>query len=206
MQSGEKGIRDFYDATARDWADRWYSNELLLPLLTDFVALLGPKPRILDAGCGAGYESMRLHGLGADVVGVDFSEESIRIAAERNPGCSFHVMDARRIGDALGLFDGIAAIALIVHFEEGELPGVFEGFRKALRPGGYLLLAFVEGEGFCARRSYVEVNGERYNRAMYCHKKDSVVQAALPLGFAFHAEWFLPEPAGDWRYILLRAR
>ena len=67
-----KGIIDFYDDSAKSWADEWYENEMLLPYLKKFLnAIKKSQPRILDLCCGAGYESMRLKNLGASVVGAD---------------------------------------------------------------------------------------------------------------------------------------
>lgn len=44
------------------------------------LARLGPTSRLLDLGCGPGLYTNRLARTGADVVGVDFSERSIRHA------------------------------------------------------------------------------------------------------------------------------
>ena len=75
----------FYNLTAEKTADEWYENFVLMPSIEEFVALLQEKPRVLDLGCGGGYESMRLTKASAQVLGVDFSEESIRIAKDRLP-------------------------------------------------------------------------------------------------------------------------
>jgi trans-aconitate methyltransferase len=83
-------IKAYYDTAAPSIADEWYGNPVLLPTLEDYLAALPPSPRILDLGCGPGYESMRLQALGAEVVGVDYSPENIRIARERCPQCQFH--------------------------------------------------------------------------------------------------------------------
>jgi 2-polyprenyl-3-methyl-5-hydroxy-6-metoxy-1,4-benzoquinol methylase len=92
MSDDMKGVKDFYNKTANEWAKEWYSNETMLPLLKKFRELFDIKPRILDAGCGAGYESMRLACLGAEVVGIDISEESINIARIKNPKCHFELI------------------------------------------------------------------------------------------------------------------
>ncbi len=76
-------LQKYYDATAGETAKEWYPNTVLLPTLRELVALLPKRPRVLDLGCGAGYESMRLHSLGAEIVGIDFSPESIK----RTPPC-----------------------------------------------------------------------------------------------------------------------
>jgi len=206
MSGKMKGIKEFYNATAGEWAEKWYADETMLPLLRKFVALLQGRPRVLDAGCGAGYESMRLAGLGADVVGVDISEESIAIARARNADCRFELMDCRRLDRALGKFDGVASIALIVHIEEGELPLIFEGFKEVVRSAGFLFVAFVEGDGFSKEKSYVEINGEAYNRAFYLHPKSRIVETAKAAGFDFFEEWFLEKPMGQWKYLVFQAQ
>ena len=80
MEKCIKGIKDYYNVTADIWAEDWYPNETMLPLLKKFISLFPQNPQILDAGCGAGYESMRLFNLGAEMVGIDISEKSIEIA------------------------------------------------------------------------------------------------------------------------------
>ena len=52
-------------------------------VIKKFIELFDTTPRILDAGCGAGYESMRLASLGAEVIGIDISEESFNIARKK---------------------------------------------------------------------------------------------------------------------------
>jgi len=89
-----KNAKDYYDKKASELAETWYSNETLLPILREFLDLIKTQnPKILDLGCGAGYESMRLRSLGAQVTGLDFSEESIRIAKEKVPYIHFVVED-----------------------------------------------------------------------------------------------------------------
>lgn len=78
----ENEIKLFYDLTAEETADAWYDNSILKPTIQNFIRLLREKPRVLDLGCGPGHESKRLVMAGADVVGIDFSEECIRQAGE----------------------------------------------------------------------------------------------------------------------------
>lgn len=84
MDEDMKNIADYYNKTANKWAEKWYPVEIMLTMLKKFIELFNTKPRILDAGCGTRYESMRLENLGAEVVGVDISEESIKIAQAKS--------------------------------------------------------------------------------------------------------------------------
>ena len=58
---------------------------------------------VLDAGCGTGYLSRKLHDRGARVMGIDFSERMIEIARAHNPDIDFRVdscAELRTIDDA----------------------------------------------------------------------------------------------------------
>lgn len=48
--------------------------------------LTGLPGRVLDLGCGPGHWSAHLHGLGADVVGVDLVPEFVAHARRTHPG------------------------------------------------------------------------------------------------------------------------
>ena len=197
---------DYYDATANDTADNWYSNEMMLPFLKRFVGLFNTKPRILDAGCGTGCESMRLANLGSEVVGIDVSEESIKIARTKNPNCRFELMDLKQSYDSVGVFDGIVSLGVVIHFEDSDLKIIFDNFYKSLKSQGFLFLAFVAGDGFCERRSYLKVNDIEYNRAVYLHQPERIIRAAQESGFKYYDEWFLSEPLGQWKFLVFETK
>ncbi len=60
MIMGVKNTKDFYNKTAKQWADKWYDDESMLPCLREFFNFMPVNPRVLDLCCGAGYESMRI--------------------------------------------------------------------------------------------------------------------------------------------------
>lgn len=204
MSGNIKGIKDFYNKTANDWADKWYTNETMLPLLKKFIELFDTKPRILDAGCGAGYESMRLSNLGADVVGIDISEESIKIAKVKSPNCRFELMNFKNIEDSLGIFDGITSISSIIHIEDCDLQTVFDNFGNATKSLGFLFIVFAEGDGYNEKKSIREIDGEKYNRATYHHRPYRIIEVAQKSGFKYIDEWFLDEPLGQWKHFVFQ--
>jgi len=167
----------FYNLTAEKTAEEWYQNYVLMPSIEEFVALLPDKPRVLDLGCGCGYESLRLTKAGAQVLGVDFSEECIRIAEERCPEARFELMDFRQLdSEKLGTFDGIFACASLIHISQEELPGVFEQTRGLLNPNGFMVAIVREGEGFW--EGWPEVNGQKLRRIVYLYSKETLNVAA----------------------------
>jgi len=93
--------------------------------------------RILDLGCGDGALTGDIAATGADVVGVDASEDLLQAARARG-------IDARHIdGQALtfdGEFDAVFSNAALHWMTEPDK--VIDGVRRALRPGGRFVAEF----------------------------------------------------------------
>jgi len=197
-----KSIKNFYDKTAMEWADNWYNNDALLPYLSEFFSCLPEKPRVLDLCCGAGYESMRMEKLGADVTGVDFSEESIRIAKDRNPNIRFVVEDMLTDYSYLGKFDGCAVIAGLVHLPNEKLKKAFEMINKVLDANGFLFVAVREGVGKNSEASYKSIDGEEYDRDFYLHTLEELRRHSSGK-FEFVKE-IKPNEESAWKYYIFK--
>jgi len=78
--------------------------------------------RILDVGCGQGFESARFLGAGREVVGVDYSSEAVATAASRYGPQGLRVAQMNALGLAFGpaSFDGACSSHLIEHFTDPE--------------------------------------------------------------------------------------
>jgi SAM-dependent methyltransferase len=171
----------FYDLSAKETARAWYSQDVLMPTLRDFCSLLPDRPRVLDLGCGVGHESKRLALLGARVVGVDYSEESIRIARKRTPECRFEVLDFRQLDERFGTFDGVFACASLIHVSPEELPDLLGRIATVLEPGGYLLALVRDGKG--VRETWPVVQGIKLRRVIYRHTRTHLEAACSRLAF-----------------------
>lgn len=93
---------DWQGRTGRSWADEWQRTDRSFTGLTDqLVGYASSRPitRVLDVGCGAGEISLALargHP-GAEVIGVDVSDDLIEVARGRGrhlANVSFEVADA----------------------------------------------------------------------------------------------------------------
>lgn len=116
---------------------------------------LGPRDRVVDLGCGTGSLALRLAPFAAEVHGVDFSPEMIRIAqgklaAAEAPGVRFHVADAT--ADPLPIADGsvdLVSACSLLHLVPDRAATLARIFRL-LRPGGTFVTSTL-----CLRESWV---------------------------------------------------
>jgi SAM-dependent methyltransferase len=78
--------------------------------------------RVLDVGCGQGFESARFLAQGGEVVGVDYSADATATATARYgpQGLRVAQSDACALGLADASFDGVCSSHLIEHFTDPE--------------------------------------------------------------------------------------
>jgi SAM-dependent methyltransferase len=96
---------------------------------------------VLDAGCGTGYLSKKLHDRGAVVTGVDLAERMIEIARGDHPGIDFRVdsyTELSTVGD--GEFDLVVANYFLM--DTPDLEATMRAFASVLKPGGAAVLVF----------------------------------------------------------------
>lgn len=120
-------------ASRWDAADYARSAAFVPALGAPVLALLDPRPgeRILDLGCGDGALTVKIVAAGAEVVGVDASENMIAAAKAR--GIDAHVAN----GEALAFgpeFDAVFSNAALHWMLDGS--AVAAGVYRALKPGG----------------------------------------------------------------------
>ena len=203
-----KNAKDYYDKKAPELAETWYPNETLLPILREFLDLVKtPKnPQILDLGCGAGYESMRMKSLGAKVTGLDFSEESINIAKEKIPHIHFVVEDVLNDYTYLGQFDGAVCISIFVHIPNELLEKCFANLSRALKKGAPVFILVKDGTGKDEKASFTEINNEKYDINFYNHTLDELREYSKE-NFEFIKKSMHRRDENDlWRYYFFRKK
>ncbi len=115
------------------WTGRWYRRRVL--------HRIGVRSgsHVLDVACGTGQvsrEALRLVGPSGVVVGVDPSEGMRRVA--RSHGVSTLEGTAERLPVADGAFDVVVMGYALRHVS--DLIGAFREMRRALRPGGAVVV------------------------------------------------------------------
>jgi SAM-dependent methyltransferase len=133
VKSGYNQIADRYLAGR----DRDAEN---VRLLNDFIELLAPKSKVLDAGCGAGIPIAKMLAEHFDVIGVDFSEAQIELAKKNVPNAHFFCQDMTKLDFPDESLDGICSYYAIIHIPREEHASLLTNFYRMLRTGGIVLL------------------------------------------------------------------
>ena len=95
--------------------------------------------RVVDLGCGTGRLTRMLTSRAADVTGVDFSPEMLRVARERTPpgAIKYVEADVLDLPYGLGPFDCVISVNLLHHLPPERAAQAMKGL---LAPGGLLIV------------------------------------------------------------------
>ena len=115
-----------------DWTER-----RALEMLALIRGLSLSNPRILDFGCGQGWFTERLAGLG-EAHGIDLSPEGIEAARLRRPDIDYVVGNVYDTLLPCGFFDVLISSEVIAHVDDQSR--YLERAAQVLKPGGYLII------------------------------------------------------------------
>ena len=97
---------------------------------------LGPGDRLLEIGCGGGLLLRDAVAPGAELTGIDHSEEMVALARERAPGAEVVLASAERLPFPDASFSAVA-MSVVFFFLEDPV-AVLEECRRVLARGGRL--------------------------------------------------------------------
>ncbi|WP_254535541.1 class I SAM-dependent methyltransferase [Halomarina litorea] len=143
-----------YETVAEEYRDRHADRSVVAHLVDRFDASLAPGSRVLDVGCGPGWESATLLERGHDVTAIDLSASFLRAAGEVAPDAARSRMDMRELAVADGRFDGVWALASFLHVPREDAPSTLREFARVLDEGGVLFCGVKRGSGECLGRAY----------------------------------------------------
>ena len=200
-----KNVADFYNKTATGWSEEWYQekkqNAILEKFYNCFAQAGTKKPKILDLGCGGGYDAKALSKLGARMVGVDFSEKLVRIAKKNVPNCKFFLGDMTDRFDKLGKFEGILCLASIMHVNVTKMKQTFVNMSNALKKGGLMLISSFDGVGKNYAKSIIQIDGEMYDKEFNNYSASELCAFAYPK-LKLVDTWKFDDFAEGWRYYV----
>lgn len=146
--------------TPQDWAQsaKWYDENAeqyisladarsTQPSMAIFTSHLPDGARVLDFGCGSGRDLKAFLDLGFDAHGIDGSSELIAHCGDKlGEPHRYRCMDFRDYDDPAGRWDGIWAMASLLHLPKAELPRVISAILKSLTDQGVFLAYLKAGD------------------------------------------------------------
>jgi SAM-dependent methyltransferase len=146
-------VRDAYAARAAEYTNLMGAIDDMSPVDRARIEAWadGIGGTILDAGCGPGHWTAHLHARRGRTEGLDLVSAFVDGARRRFPDVVFTLGSTRALPYADGSLGGILAWYSLIHEQPAEVPRVLGEFRRALAPGGGLLLGFFDGP---ARESF----------------------------------------------------
>ncbi len=106
-------------------------------------ALVPPRSRVLDAGCGPGRVAGALHARGHIAVGVDVDPELVAAAETDHPGPTYRVCDLAELDLDEEPFDLAVCAGNVLHFVAPDTERkVLERIAAQVRPDGKIVIGF----------------------------------------------------------------
>lgn len=156
----------------------------------------GRSPRVVDVGCGPGWETATLREAGFDVLAADITPSFLAAVRDRTPGARFLRADMRDLPLAADVADGVFALASILHVPEAEVDDALAEFARVLGDGGVLTVVTKRAGGAAPDSPY----GERDRRHVEFYEAGELRERIERAGFA------IDSLDGDDRWLLVHAR
>lgn len=120
--------------------------------LEELAGRLPAGARVLDLGCGNGAKVARLAEM-FELVGVDLSEEQLRLARAEVPHATFVHCDFADLDFAAETFDAVTAFYSIMHVPREEHRALLGRIMRWLKPSGLFLtsLSHVGGDDWTGK-------------------------------------------------------
>lgn len=136
-----------YERNAVLWTESRPKTLVEKPWLNRFLVHSLAEGPILDLGCGAGDPiAGYFFDAGRTVVGIDASQQMIKLAIDQYPNGDWRLQDMRLL-DLPERFAGIIGWNSFFHLTRGEQRALIPLLSKHLLPGGSLLLTVGPNDG-----------------------------------------------------------
>jgi 2-polyprenyl-3-methyl-5-hydroxy-6-metoxy-1,4-benzoquinol methylase len=136
--------QDYYLAIHPDKAgiiNRFYHHQKMVSfnrLLNLVVSKKGMN--ILDFGCGTGIFSEQFDKIGANVIGVDVSQELVERNRSLIPTIDFRLTSGDTLDFPNNKFDLIHSMMVLQHIPGNIRCSIVKEFNRTLKPGGYVMI------------------------------------------------------------------
>ena len=146
-----------------------------------------PESKVLDIGAGSGRDMGKLIAQGYDAMGVEPCQELIDLALKYHPELSGKLFQGSLpdLDDKFNeKFNGILCSAVLMHIPKEHLSDTAFSIKRALKPGGYLLIS-VPRAGPKTDNQFRDEHGRLYH-----HYSPEYLQLLFErIGFQLNGSW-----------------
>ncbi len=200
------GLRDTYDRIAQDWHHDHTADDWWIEGTEKFSSFLPEHGSVLDVGCGAGNKARFMSDRGFRVMGIDFSEELLKIARAEASAAEFKNIPMEDLDLIPETFDGVFAQASLLHIPRADAANIVKKMAARINDGGYLYLAVKETredkpeEGVTRENDY----GYDYERFFSYFTLSELVSYMMNAGLETVWQQRNPNPSGKtvWLQII----
>ena len=181
-------LRQSFDIVAEDYATQFFDELDRKPFDRDRLQAFAARcPRgepVLEVGCGPGHVGRFVAAVGPRVIGLDLSEQSVRIAQRLNPHLRFVVGDMRALPLRDGACGALLAFYSLIYFDAPTTAAIVVEYRRVLRSGAPILLAVHGGDG---SERFTEFQGKPVDVTLHYHRLDALAGQLGQAGFSVEA-------------------
>lgn len=146
MDERIKKTIETYDRTVKEYT-RNVADLHHKEISINFLEHIPPAGSILDLGCGSGRDALIFSQGSYKVTGIDLSIEMIKAARIYAPLATFYQMDMRKLDFKDQSFDGIWAVASLLHLSKKDISTCLGECRRVLKGKGIIYVGVKEGTG-----------------------------------------------------------
>jgi ubiquinone/menaquinone biosynthesis C-methylase UbiE len=139
-------IEQTYDEGSADYSEHFQqAHKFVEPERQEFLRSMPARAKVLDCGCGPGFDTENFARMGYKVTAIDLSEKFVMFTKKRVPQAQVLKMDMRALDFSDGSFDGIWASFSLLHIRAADIEQTLAGFKRLLRASGILAAALHRG-------------------------------------------------------------
>lgn len=138
-----------YDLSAKNYENKFMDLHLYKDTLEFFSELIIPSSNVLDLACGPGNIAKFLldRKPQLNIIGIDLSQEMIKLAKNNVPNAEFYIHDIRALNFESEKFDVIITSFCLPYLYDAEAKEFIDNISKNIVNDGYIYLSTMEGKG-----------------------------------------------------------
>ncbi len=114
-----------------------FGNDYSRNIFYQHIDFIKPGVTLIDLACGDGFDLAHYQELGAEIFGIDASEEMVRLASQRLPEANIQLGLFEKIPFEDNYFDVVVSKYALM--TSADLKPVFSEILRVLKPGGVMM-------------------------------------------------------------------